>query len=664
MRISRLRVENFRNFRLLEIDPFPTNAVIVGENGVGKSNLLHALRLVLDPDLSESGRRLKAEDICDYAGATLADGIEVRIEVEVTDIEGDPASETAFDGCFVSLTPLTARLTYVYRPLVDPSQSDRKLTRDDYDYSITGGLNGDKDARRIRRDVSLTVLPALRDAADMLSRWRGSPLQELLEAHPPERSALEAAAHGIQDAMDVLAKDKQVTAIANDLSNRLTDMAGPQMDIEPTLGFASSLPDRLLRSIRLYVDADRARSVAETSTGNANVIYLGLLLERLAARRATDVVVDTVLAVEEPEAHLHPVLQRQLFRYLLRSQTALVVTTHSPHIAAVTQLDALVLLRPDDTKATVAATAVRAGLTPAQQTDLERYLDVSRAELLFCTAAILVEGISEVYLLPALARVLDFDLDSHGVVIANISGTDFAPYRGLLARDALNVPHVIVTDGDPVRKGAYVLGGLRRAARLMPDGAARSDLDDSIGLAVGNDTIDVTSERQKAARMGLFVGVNTLEVDIAPLLVSQMIDAHTELSRSSNLRAKFDAAARAVSRGDSGAGQRTELLRRIDQVSKGRFAQRLADHVERDETEIRTAITNTAADSEPYELDGDTWPEPVADASHYVDCDELIAMGSYGYLLAALDHISWRVRGQGIVRRVQQPGSADKARQA
>ncbi|MEV7926696.1 AAA family ATPase [Kitasatospora sp. NPDC088779] len=49
MRLSKIRIQNFRNFRDTTIDPFPTPAVILGENGVGKSNLLHALRLVLDP---------------------------------------------------------------------------------------------------------------------------------------------------------------------------------------------------------------------------------------------------------------------------------------------------------------------------------------------------------------------------------------------------------------------------------------------------------------------------------------------------------------------------------------------------------------------------------------------------------------------------------------
>ena len=100
MHISRVQVRNFRNFKDLEINPFPRSAVIVGENGVGKSNLLHALRLVLDPDLPNSARLLRPEDVCDFADRTLEDGVEIRVEVEITGFAGGtpprkPSSKTS-----------------------------------------------------------------------------------------------------------------------------------------------------------------------------------------------------------------------------------------------------------------------------------------------------------------------------------------------------------------------------------------------------------------------------------------------------------------------------------------------------------------------------------------------------------------------------------------
>jgi predicted ATP-dependent endonuclease of OLD family len=59
--LSRIRIKNFRNFKLLDL-PLAVSTVIVGENKVGKTNLIYALRLVLDPSLAELSRTLRAED--------------------------------------------------------------------------------------------------------------------------------------------------------------------------------------------------------------------------------------------------------------------------------------------------------------------------------------------------------------------------------------------------------------------------------------------------------------------------------------------------------------------------------------------------------------------------------------------------------------------------
>jgi putative ATP-dependent endonuclease of OLD family len=64
MRITRITITNFRNFEALDVR-LADHSVIVGANAVGKSNLLYALRLVLDPSLPDTARHLRTEDFWD-----------------------------------------------------------------------------------------------------------------------------------------------------------------------------------------------------------------------------------------------------------------------------------------------------------------------------------------------------------------------------------------------------------------------------------------------------------------------------------------------------------------------------------------------------------------------------------------------------------------------
>lgn len=52
MRIGQVQINNFRNFYDATIN-FAEKTLIIGSNDVGKSNLLHAIRLILDKSFSE-----------------------------------------------------------------------------------------------------------------------------------------------------------------------------------------------------------------------------------------------------------------------------------------------------------------------------------------------------------------------------------------------------------------------------------------------------------------------------------------------------------------------------------------------------------------------------------------------------------------------------------
>jgi putative ATP-dependent endonuclease of the OLD family len=58
MHLSLVTIVNFRNFAELVV-PLAANVLMLGENRVGKSNFILALRLVLDSFLPDSARELK-----------------------------------------------------------------------------------------------------------------------------------------------------------------------------------------------------------------------------------------------------------------------------------------------------------------------------------------------------------------------------------------------------------------------------------------------------------------------------------------------------------------------------------------------------------------------------------------------------------------------------
>lgn len=687
LQISRLLISNFRNFAECEIALFPSPAVIVGENGVGKSNMLHALRLVLDPELPDSARHLRAEDVHEGAtgpfGPGLAGGAEVIVEVDFEGFDDEADALAVLSDALTKVTrPRRARLVYRFAPRVPanidepPGDEGFAYTPLDYDFQVTQGLDETIDGSRVRRYISLRVLPALRDAESDLARWNRSPLRMLLEELPLDRAKLEAIADDIDAAADRLAQEPEIDALQKDLTARLKRLVGPQLPVDPHVSIASKDPESLLRSLRLFVDSSRTRTVADTSLGAANVLYLGMLMEALTVRRAASAFVTTILGVEEPEAHLHVAIQRRLFRHLLATEPALLLTTHSAHIAAVAPLESLLLLRASTT-GTIASTTLNAGLTDEESQDISRYLDVTRAELLFARFVILVEGTAETYILPAIAKAAGFDLDEYGVVVVNVAGTDFAPYLQLLGPRGLQVPHVVITDGDPLRGSKSSEQGLQRAAQLVEDTDLRDQLEADIeelrrreqeGETQGALSLRRTLQ-DTCAEEDLFVGDSTLELDLLSLLGDELAMAYSELaserraqSMARDIRFILETEGTAdmiteptqilAERASAEDSERNTHQHRLDRVlarvearGKGRIAQRWAHHI--DNVDLREWLV-VLLGCLRQQVDSS-----ISDGSKEIGPALITSSGSARSYLCALDRVSRVVRSSALLPAVE-----------
>ncbi len=577
LHISRVQIKNFRNFSNLDI-PLNQSCVLLGENTAGKSNFLYALRLVLDSSLPDSARFLRPEDFFDGLATPL--GETIHVAVELSGFEDDVGAKAILAKYLVSAEPPVARLVYEFRPR--QSLEDRLPENvEEYEFVLFGGLKDAHVDYDVRNYIQFTILPALRDAESELSNWRRSPLRRLLEqlSLPPKRLAKITKA--LDEVSQTLLKVPEMGGLAADIQTRSDEMIGGLHGVETSLALASNDPKQLLRSVKLLVDGAKGRQISETSLGTANVLLLALLLQETESKIRRKQLVSLILAIEEPEAHLHPHLQRVIFRYFLRRNHAVLVSSHSPHIASVAPIKSLVVLTKEGRGGTKAYAASRLALEDWEEHDLERYFDVTKAEMAFAKGVVLVEGIAEQFLIPAFASNVRLpkgervDLDRLGISVCSVHGTDFAPYVKLLGNKGLNIPFVLITDGDGgiTKTGAVVYAGMKRALSFLA-GKER----EAVEQAISNQKWKTT--RQLLSKAGLFVGSTTLEVEIAVKFPKRAKLAFEELV-SEKVAERFAVVVDKLNAEEELTAEALEshadLIKRIEAVGKGRFAQRLSN---------------------------------------------------------------------------------------
>ena len=91
---------------------------------------------------------------------------------------------------------------------------------------------------------------------------------------------------------------------------------------------------------------------------------------------------------------------------------------------------------------------------------LERFLDVTKANLFFAKGIILVEGWAEELLLPSIAKKIGINLTEKGISIVNVGGTAFLRYSKIFLRKndsegVMDIPVAIITDLD-IKPDEYV----------------------------------------------------------------------------------------------------------------------------------------------------------------------------------------------------------------
>lgn len=494
--LSRVRIKNFRNFLDVDVE-LDHKQVIIGENNVGKTNFLRAIQLILDKEFSDNDRQLTESDFHDSLDDPMLNGEEIEIILNIKGYEHNSKLVAQFVDAVIESDPPTLEFRYKFFPTYDDQKNIVS-----YKYDIfKGNANQVRFTSEDRSFINIYVIRALRDVERELKANKHSPLYKLVKKYDIQKEELEEIAELMKGAADQILELDEIGHIKKTIQQHFSLLSGIQKDSDVTLRTFDMDIERLLYSIQVYMGIEE-RPINELSLGLANILYVSLMLILLKDRTILPIirtdnyaelhtldimgVLDeaytvsvkgnyilnddisaqqydqlysffdetttgsqqsfTILAVEEPEAHLHPLLQRLIYREVLhKSDTSVIFTSHSTFITSVSPLSTIVHIRRLSGSSQVFST-FGLNLDSGEQRDIERYIDAKRGEIYFGKAVILAEGITEEYILPAAANLLGTSLDDKGIIVCNIHSTNFKPYIQIM--DALHIPWVLFTDGD------------------------------------------------------------------------------------------------------------------------------------------------------------------------------------------------------------------------
>ena len=617
MHITELRIRNFRNFLSARFRFQNGLNTLIGENGSGKTNVLHALRLILDESLERNATSLRESDFCRdllpwqgewivisalFAELDPSEGCQL-LKHRTGHMDGTNGGTCSF--FFRPNRELRKKLFEASGKISELKAIREAITIDDYEACFTGRATGDflddqtyrawagniktglypnpeKDDENIlgiriykpmHEEVACTFVRALRDVVNELKNYRNSPLLNLLR--------------GLDRTIDIAEADSivsQVKKLNSDISS-LDEIKNLATGIEaalkkavgytygPNISIESALPDSMERLLqRLTVLAGDTSGSAhrgelqDQSLGAANLIYLALKLLEYELKLSSDRVAHFFL-IEEPEAHIHTHIQKTLFANLPSKRTQVIVSTHSTHISSAAKIASVNILAKKDDHAEVYQPANN--LPPEQLPRLERYLDAVRSTLLFAKGVVLVEGDTELVMVAAILKAtFGCSSDELGFSIISMNAAVFEHVALLFAEDRLRRPCAILTDSDT---SIYV---------LPPDSSADNDEQKHARAAqtAGHRRRDALNE-QFATNPWVegFFAQNTFEVDFLYANNSvEVIASLPSIYKDAGYRLKSEVLLKSADRSQGGK----EILRLAKSVGKGWFALLVAEHLD------------------------------------------------------------------------------------
>jgi putative ATP-dependent endonuclease of OLD family len=451
MRLSKVKIENFRGIVCAEVELHRDITVLIGENNTGKTSVLEAMHLCLDIIKSDktcnfSEYDFYRDDVCH----TLAVCNPIILTLTYLESKEHPWPEhitQSLNEVIVGSDYSVIKLRVTGR--FDPESGDIAQSwcfLDDADNEMVGKNGLTKDLRRLRPFFFQTALRAAKDEFHGQSTYWSSFLRNK-DIDETTRKALEKELLDVnQKIVDAHASFTQVTEEMKRISELVALGKVDSVTVDPA-------PADVYKSLRYTVvnllTASNARiPIRSHGEGTQSLSVLLLFSAYLKTRLQVDVdrQAEPIIVIEEPEAHLHPNAIRAVWQILEELPGQRIVATHSGDILSEVPLESL--RRMNRLGPTIECWAIPGSLlTEEESRKFNHHVRRNRGELLFARAWLLVEGETDVSVFTECADLLEVNFHRLGIRIVEYSQAG-GPGIFIKVADALGIKWLVVADND------------------------------------------------------------------------------------------------------------------------------------------------------------------------------------------------------------------------
>ncbi|MCM5680114.1 AAA family ATPase [Schlegelella sp. S2-27] len=511
MQLASLSVRNFRGIREADLRLNQHN-VFIGANNSGKTTVIEALALLFGRDrmvrsltehdfyggnpgptdrikLTATIVGFKSNDASkhtDWFGPDRA--VPKWVHEETGELLPEPVNAKSVLACQVGFAARFERMSLeveTVRYFVDDAEAD--VFEDDAYPPVPS---------RLLREVGFFLVPASRTwdrvisfgselFRRVLTSGDGLPAQAILS----ERDRLREPANPVET-------DPKLAPIVDELENELKGFfpQGPSLRLRLTSTDSDGVMESLVPH---FAFGDAAPNIPARRHGTGLVSMQSLLLLFHFGRRRAKDGQSFWMALEEPELHIPPPLQRRVVQRLQSLSAQTFITSHSPTVAGMSDPKALHVLRNEGGKLTSTPLSTASSLA-SDSNPVRRLFEIHRQETiaaLMHDSLLVPEGSIDVEILNLLAMAVDSSQTwesgsdsrflTHVGIVRTIDAQVVPTYKRL---HPLHPCIVCLVDGDEAGDGyiAGLAGSSPRPSRALrwPDSWA---IEDAFGWVLDGD---------------------------------------------------------------------------------------------------------------------------------------------------------------------------------